>query len=115
VAVIMALLVVVFFVEVVAFFVFLMSGKNNQPVWWPWQSLWLVAFWVFAFFCCGLAHTSVAFCSAIFVLQGCFMCHGVLLVLLCSFLCHGDFLCCSDFCVPRQHIVPQQCACAMAM
>jgi len=92
-----------------------LSGENNQPFWQPWQSLWLMVFWGFAFFCSGLAHSSVvAFCGT-FLCISAVLCAMVLhFVPVCSCLCRSDFfvlwqffcavatfLCCSDFFVPR--------------
>jgi len=65
-------------------------------------SLWLVVPWVFAVFCHGIAHSSAAFWSAIFVPQCCFMCH--------STLCH-----CTDCFAMVAVFVHSIVLCAMAM
>jgi len=106
-------------------FVVFKGGKNNQPVWWPWRSLWLMACWVFTFFCSGLAHSStVAFCGAFLCVSAVLCAAALRFVPLCSLLYHRAVfvlwccaLCCSNVidvlalcCAMALHNVPWHCS-----
>ena len=105
VAFILALLVVVFFVEAVALLFSLREKTINLFGFGGLGGVVVVVFggiFDFAFFCSSIVHSSAAFCGIIFVPQHCFMCHGIA-------------LCAAAFFVPWQFLCAAATYCAAAI